>query len=273
MTFPKMKFTATVLAGLLASAAAAPLGAQDNIKINLDPDKPGTAATAAAPAEAAAPAKFTDEQKLEVWGFMLAQQIGLAELGFTPTEFNAIVRGMNVSLQGKVPPYPQEIIPQLQEMIQTRGAAAQAKQEKALAEVRDQNKKEADAYVATLKDKPGLVQTPSGLWYEILQPGKGPKPKADQTVKVNYTGRFVNGQVFDSSEQRGQPVEFSLAQVIPGWSEGLQLVGVGGKIRLHVPSSLGYGDKGGGPIPPGAFLIFEAELLEVKDTPKEAPAK
>jgi len=264
------KSNLTLLAGLLAAAAAAPLGAQD-IKINLDPSKTPAASPVVAPA---APGKYTDEQKLEVWGWMLAQQIGLTDLGFSPAEVAAIARGMALNVQGREPAYPsKEIGPQVQALLQGRAEVARARQEKIVAGMLEQNKKAADAFVATLKGKPGIVETPSGLRYEILQAGKGAKPRADQAVKVNYKGSFVNGEVFDSSDARGQPAEFVLAQVIHGWSEGLQLIGTGGKIKLYVPASLGYGDNGMPPIiQPGAFLIFEAELIEVKDAPPPAPA-
>jgi len=268
------KLNVSLLAGLVAVAAAASLGAQD-IKINLDPDKaPAKPASPAAPAAPAAPAKYTDEQKLEVWGYMLAQQIGLGDLGFSPAEVAAIARGMALNVQGREPSYPlQEIGPQMQALLQSRAEVARARQEKVVAALLEKNKKDSDAFVATLKGKPGIVETASGLRYEIVQPGKGAKPRADQAVSVNYKGSFVNGEVFDSSEARGKPAEFVLSQVIKGWSEGLQLIAPGGKIKLYVPASLGYGDSGMAPvIQPGAFLIFEAELLEVKDAPKEAAA-
>ena len=275
-----MKVTLRLLAGLLAAAVAAPLGAQD-IKIKIDPNKPadaskaGPPATPATPAAAAAPTapaappvpaiKYTDEQKLEVWGFVLASQTGIAQLGFTEAEFKAIVRGMTAAIQGEKLPYdPQQIGPQVRELLSGR-------QEKLLTAVRDKNIKDAAMYLDGLKGKPQVVTLPSGLRYEILKAGTGAKPRADQTVKVNYVGTLISGETFDSSEAHGGPVDMVLAKVVPGWSEGLQLMQQGSKFRLYVPPPLAFGDEGAGPIPPGALLIFEAELLEVKDTPKEAP--
>mgnify|MGYP003341512271 FL=1 len=114
-------------------------------------------------------------------------------------------------------------------------------------------------------------ELPSGLRYEILKAGEGANPKASDTVKVHYTGTLIDGTVFDSSVQRGEPVEFPLGEVIPGWTEGLQKVNKGGKIKLYVPPSLGYGDNGNDRIPPGATLVFEVELLDIKAGAAPAP--
>ena len=110
-----------------------------------------------------------------------------------------------------------------------------------------------------------VVTLPSGLQYEILTEGTGRKPEASNTVTVHYEGRLINGTVFDSSYKRNQPASFGLRQVIPGWTEGLQHVPVGGKYRLFIPSELGYGARGaGGSIPPHAALVFDVELLDIK---------
>jgi FKBP-type peptidyl-prolyl cis-trans isomerase len=111
-----------------------------------------------------------------------------------------------------------------------------------------------------------FASTPSGLQYRVLRKGTGANPKATNKVKVNYHGWLDGGKVFDSSYQRGEAIEFGLNQVIPGWTEGMQLVGQGGMIELLIPSNLGYGPRGtpGGPIPPNATLHFLVELIDVK---------
>ena len=120
-------------------------------------------------------------------------------------------------------------------------------------------------YMAANKDKPGVITTASGLQYQVIRAGQGPKPAAKDTVLVHYEGKLVDGTVFDSSYQRGQPAAFPLDQVIPGWTEGVQLMTVGSKYHFVVPPQLAYGSQGaGGVIPPGAVLEFDIELLAVK---------
>ena len=113
-------------------------------------------------------------------------------------------------------------------------------------------------------DQPAFKKTNNGLKYRILREGTGETPTETSTVVCNYRGWLDNGREFDSSYKRGQPAEFSLAQVIPGWTEGLQLVKEGGKIELEVPSRLGYGEQGTPGIPPNSRLHFEVELIDVK---------
>jgi len=121
----------------------------------------------------------------------------------------------------------------------------------------------APAATATLENSQ-MITTASGLKYEILTEGAGPKPTATDTVTVHYKGTLTNGKVFDSSYDRGEPISFPLNGVIKGWTEGLQLMSVGSKYRLTIPASLGYGAAGaGGVIPPNATLVFEVELLKI----------
>ncbi|MFN3587171.1 MAG: FKBP-type peptidyl-prolyl cis-trans isomerase [Moraxellaceae bacterium] len=136
-----------------------------------------------------------------------------------------------------------------------------------------ENKTKADAYLAENAKKPGVTRTASGLQYEVLVPGKGPRPKETDMVRVHYHGTLIDGTVFDSSVQRGEPVTFTLSQVIPGWVEGLQLMGVGSKYRLTIPPELAYGEAGAGPIEPNTVLVFEVELLGIeKPAADEKPA-
>ncbi len=126
------------------------------------------------------------------------------------------------------------------------------------------NKKAGEEFLSVNKGKAGIVVTPSGLQYEILQAGEGVKPKATDTVRCHYEGRLINGTVFDSSYSRNQPADFPVNQVIPGWTEALQLMPSGSKWRLFIPSGLGYGEYGAGDvIGPNSALVFDVELLEI----------
>ena len=123
---------------------------------------------------------------------------------------------------------------------------------------------EGKAFLEENAKKEGVVTTKSGLQYEILTKGTGKQPKATDTVRCHYEGSLINGSVFDSSYKRGEPAEFGLSQVIPGWTEGVQLMKEGAKYRFYIPYLLGYGENGAGSsIPPYSTLIFDVELIKV----------
>lgn len=146
---------------------------------------------------------------------------------------------------------------------ETFTAAIQAKQAAEAEAKAAKGKEEGIAFLAANKDKPGVKVTASGLQYQVVRAGNGPTPAATDVVRVHYKGTLLDGTVFDSSYDRGQPAEFGLAQVIPGWSEGVALMPVGSKYTFWIPSELGYGEAGGGPIPPNSMLTFEVELMEI----------
>jgi FKBP-type peptidyl-prolyl cis-trans isomerase FklB len=123
---------------------------------------------------------------------------------------------------------------------------------------------EGNRFLAGNSKKSGVKTTASGLQYEVLKDAQGARPRATDTVVVNYAGTLLNGTEFDNSYKRGQPIEFALNGVIKGWTEGLQLMSVGSKYKFYIPYSLGYGLNGNGPIPGGAALVFEVELLNIK---------
>ena len=126
------------------------------------------------------------------------------------------------------------------------------------------NKKAGEEFLNINKGKAGVVTLPSGLQYQVLQKGEGPKPTASDKVKCHYHGTLINGIVFDSSVQRGEPAVFGVSQVIPGWVEALQLMPVGSKWRLFIPSDLAYGEHGAGEaIEPNSALVFDVELLDI----------
>lgn len=140
-----------------------------------------------------------------------------------------------------------------------------AEQEVALKKEREENLQSSRDYLKENKNQDGIQTTPSGLQYKVITQGEGKQPTSHSRVKCHYEGRLANGQVFDSSYKRGEPAEFSLNQVIPGWTEGLQLMKVGSKYEFHIPPALGYGEVGvPGHIPGNSVLIFTVELLDVE---------
>jgi FKBP-type peptidyl-prolyl cis-trans isomerase FkpA len=128
----------------------------------------------------------------------------------------------------------------------------------------DENAKKGDEFLKKNEKKPGVKKTASGLQYRVIKEGIGVTPRTTDKVKVNYKGTLIDGTEFDSSYKRGQPVEFPLNQVIPGWTEGLQLMKVGSKYELVITGNLGYGERGSQGIPGNSVLIFEVELLDAK---------
>lgn len=147
-------------------------------------------------------------------------------------------------------------------------AKKQEQMAKQQAEMKEQGKKNADAGAAFLAEngkKPGVVTTASGLEYKVITQGKGPKPKATDTVSVQYVGKLLDGTEFDSSYKRNEPAQFEVSQVVRGWTEALQLMPVGSKYKLWIPANLAYGERGtpGGPIPPNSTLEFEVELVKI----------
>lgn len=125
-------------------------------------------------------------------------------------------------------------------------------------------KQESQKFLDANKKKPGVITLPSGLQYEIIKEGTGPKPKITDTVKAHYAGSTIDGKEFDNSYKRGEPLEIPVGGVIQGWVEALQLMPVGSKWKLYIPSDIGYGDRGAGDaIPGGAALIFDIELIDI----------
>lgn len=254
-----MKLTQPIIALSLVVGMTAFLHAED-AKITV----PGLSAPAPAPAPAAS--SYTPEQILETWGWYVAQNTGISALNFSKAEVDSISKGIALAAAGSPPPNDmQKIGPEVEKYLQNR-------QQTALSALKEKGMKETAAYMTDVKKKTGVTTLPDGLAYEIVKQGEGPFPKPDQTVKVNYTGTLINGTKFDSSVDRGQPAEFVLNQVIAGWTEGMQKINKGGKIKLYVPPQLAYGDEGRPGIPPASTLIFDVELVDIKDTPAAPPA-
>lgn len=171
--------------------------------------------------------------------------------------------GMNDALNTKKPLLTAE---QLQEVFQKFGQMMQEKQQKEQEVQGKANIEKGKTFLDQNAKKAGVTVTASGLQYEVIQEGTGAKPTAEDKVKVHYTGTLIDGTKFDSSVDRGEPITFPLGNVIKGWIEGLQLMSVGSKYKLYIPSELGYGAQGsgGGQIGPNEVLIFEVELLGIE---------
>ncbi|MEP6466245.1 MAG: FKBP-type peptidyl-prolyl cis-trans isomerase [Parafilimonas sp.] len=147
--------------------------------------------------------------------------------------------------------------------MQKRQAAKSAESREANAGIIEANHKTGEAFLAANKTKPGVVTTASGLQYLVIKEGNGPKPLPTDKVKCHYHGTLIDGTVFDSSVDRGQPIDFQVTGVIQGWVEALQLMPVGSKWKLFIPANLAYGDSPAGKITPGSTLIFDVELLDI----------
>lgn len=219
----------------------------------------GTPPAAASPTPTGVSAMTDDQKTLYSMGFIAGGNF--AQFKLTREELAVLQKGIEASSLGQkseveLATYQPRIEPFLQAKVaNARVANVGVAQERKTADL---------AFVTKALDEPGAVKLDSGAVVQTLTPGKGASPKPTSTVKVHYEGKLTDGTVFDSSIQRGQPVEFPLNGVIPCWTQGVARMKVGEKARLTCPSETAYGDQGQGPIPPGATLIFEVELLSIK---------
>lgn len=208
----------------------------------------------ASSARAAGPELKTDDQKvMYALGVLLSQN--LAPFALNQAELELVEAGLADGVLNHDKRVDVDAIrPKIQELARVRNAA-----------VAEAEKKKAQSLLDTAAKEKGAIKTDSGLVYLELKPGSGEQPKATDKVKVHYHGTLMDGTVFDSSVQRGQPATFALNQVIPCWTEGVQKMKVGGKSKLVCPASIAYGDHGMPPkIKPGAALVFEIELLGIE---------
>lgn len=215
-----------------------------------------------APKAAATPAKpgvvqglETNEQKFSYgigynFGSSIAKQTEFA------ADKNAIKAGLEDALAGAKTRISEAEIQTAFNAVRERAAAANAA-------AGEKNIAAGNAFLAKNKTRAGVTTTASGLQYEVLTKGTGPKPKATDTVVVHYHGTLIDGTVFDSSLERGEPATFTVGGVIKGWVEALQLMSVGDKWKLYIPADLAYGPRAAGKIPPNSALIFEVQLLSI----------
>ena len=211
--------------------------------------------------------KLSEEALIyETIGMMFAQGSGLGKMQFTEKQIDHILSGMKKGFSMKEMPPEHSAVQQkvqgiMMQKMQVVRQAEQAEMSKAAAG----NKTKGKEFLALLSKQEGVKKDPSGFYYEILKTGQGPSPTMTDTVRLHYHGTLIDGTVFDSSVERGQPASFPMNGVIKGFSGGLTKTQVGGKIRIYIPSELGYGDnpRPGGKIKPGDTLIFECELLGI----------
>ncbi len=209
------------------------------------------------------PGGFGDEEILETWGWILAQERGVMQAGLDEAQQAALARGLGAALAGEAAAFDENVVrPFVDRFVAGRRQVFEER-------VRQARREETAAFFEKIASKPGVVCLPDGLCYEIVRPGSGAAPRPDQRVRVDYVGRLIDGTVFDRSDPELGPLDVDLARVIPGWTEGMQKIGAGGVIRLYIPPGLAYGDMATGGIPPESALSFEIELLDVRDVPAE----
>lgn len=185
----------------------------------------------------------------------------MMQSGVHDLQFEDFAAGLKATLQGEQPAVPFEEAGKILDKYFTDLEAAKAAEE---AEIGEAMKKDGEAFLAENAAKPGVITLASGLQYKILKAGSGKKPGKTSRVRCHYEGTFTNGMIFDSSYKRGEPAVFGVNQVIPGWTEALQLMSEGSEWELYIPYNLAYGEAGAhGAIPPYAALVFKVELLEV----------
>lgn len=209
-----------------------------------------------------------DKKQLEAYGWIMGNQIvtgSVSNFGFNDTEKAILIEGLIKGARGEgtSPITSKAAGDELEQFLEAKNATQQKIAEAQTAEEAESNKLIAKDFFDKLSKGGKVKKTDSGLFYEIIKEGSKEMPKKDSTVKIDYVGQLITGVEFDSSQKRGQPATFNLAQVIPGFQEGLQLIGKGGKIRLYMPSNLAYGDQSLPGIPAGSTLIFDVDMLDI----------
>lgn len=243
---------------------------QDILDITLVPDAPAPPPPP--------PSGYSPDQIMEAWGWVTARRTTVPILEFTDDETAAVTKGLLDGVKGEPPPYDlQQIDPQIQNFVGAR-------LNKAREDFKEKQTSENNAFFANLQKNPNVVQSPSSLRYEIVKPGSGPYPKPGDTVRIQFVAQLLSGKVFERTFE-GDPRRVDLADppnkwVLPGLNEGLQKIKLGGKIKLFIPPSLGYGDFGENGAPPYSTLIYDIELVQIGDltappdtTPTTAPAQ
>jgi FKBP-type peptidyl-prolyl cis-trans isomerase len=209
------------------------------------------------------PAGFSETQIIETWGWLLAQELGVAHVELNADERVRFIAGLTAALDRRAEDFGDA---KIYDAVARLVAGRRESRQRA---IREKRLAENAAFFEKLKQDPAVVALPSGLCYEIVRPGEGIAPRSDQRVLVNYVGRLLDGTVFDRTDPELGPLEVDVGRVIAGWTEGIQKIGTGGCIKLYIPPALAYGDVSTGGIPAASLLIFDIELLKISDVPAE----
>ncbi|MDE1886486.1 MAG: FKBP-type peptidyl-prolyl cis-trans isomerase [Xanthomonadaceae bacterium] len=262
--FLRKTLTAAAIAAALAAGSA---GAADS-KAAAKPVAHPAPAAAAAPAvdKAAIDAKFKGNKKAE-YSYMVGMDVGRGLSSIKDDiDIKVVIQALEATLKGEKTTLTDA------EALSVRGDFMEKLRGEQMAKMKveaEKNQKEGDDFLAKNKTKKGVKVTASGLQYEVIKQGSGPKPVKTDSVTVNYVGTKIDGTEFDSSIKRGQPAKFPLANVIPGWTEGLQLMPVGSEYKFFIPAKLAYGEHGPPQIGPDATLVFDVTLISI-DKPEAA---
>jgi FKBP-type peptidyl-prolyl cis-trans isomerase FkpA/FKBP-type peptidyl-prolyl cis-trans isomerase FklB len=265
MEYTMSKFPARATGAFSALALALALAACQPVDEAADPAAPEDAAAGAADGEAIAGLPTEKDQVSYMVGMDLGESLRPIK---DDVDLDTVVEAMRTSIsegEAKLTDVQRQAVRERfsKHLMEKRQAEAKAQAET--------NKAAGEAFLAENAKKEGVQVTESGLQYQVLEAGEGPRPDSDDLVRVHYQGALLDGTVFDSSIERGQPADIPVSQVVPGWQEGIALMPVGSKYRLWIPAGLAYGEGGtpGGPIPPNSTLVFEVELLEILDQPTQ----
>ena len=244
---------------VLAASLAVVLAGCNNKPASDEAAKPASTEAQGAPANNIPGLPTQKDQDSYMVGMALGKQL---EPMKDDIDLDVVTKAIRSTFKGE------KLLMTEQQAMQAGESFGQRMQAKAIAKMMAEAKKNADAgqaFLAQNAKKPGVQTTASGLQYQVITEGKGPKPKPTDTVKVNYKGTLLDGTVFDDSSQHGGAAEIPLQAVVPGWREGVALMPVGSKYRFWIPGNLGYGDKvpPGAPIGPNATLVFDVELLDI----------
>ena len=255
-----MKFSPrhTALALAIASLAALTAACNKPADKAADAAKPDAAADAGKAGDKAIPGLPTEKEQVSYMiGMDMARSLEPVK---DEIDLDTLNKALKSSLAGE------KLLLDEKQSAQIRETFAQKVQAQRIAKMMADAKKnleDGQKFLAENAKKPGVITTASGLQYQVLTEGKGPKPSATDAVSAHYKGALLDGKTFDSSYDRGEPATFVLGQLVPGWQEGIALMPVGSKYRFWIPSKLAYGEQGAGPIGPNQTLVFEVELLDI----------